>query len=425
MNVNSSDYGSLTSFLMAFDSAVQSRESLKLECLLSLTDAKRNPSLHRLCSAGILNSSNLGQQTKDASQIRRGVPSSWIETVIEFWSAAHYLKSPADAVEAFAHAAAMLQAIIKEFTAWEAWVLPVLFSACRDCRVLAIRADELCRSEDKAAENLEEAARLINKAFTICITDRAPENATRKWGTYNVIGTLFRVYFRLNKLSLTKNVLRAVEVSQLPELRYFPKAHQVTWKYYLGVIAFMNEDYPLAQTKLSEALSMCTRNARGNVELILSYLIPTHLMTTRMIPSISLLRQFPKISALYTPLIIALRSGNINAYDRSLARNEAEFIRRRVYLTLERARDLCLRSLFRKIYIVLGSNTRVPIDKFRRGLNMGLKPDHTDYVDEDEAECYVANLIYKGFMKGYISREKRMVVLSAKTPFPRVCRSVP
>jgi len=38
--------------------------------------------------------------------------------------------------------------------------------------------------------------------------------------------------------------------------------------------------------------------------------------------------------------------------------------------------------------------------------------------DEEETECLLANMIYKGYMKGYISHEKRMVVLSAKSAFP-------
>lgn len=41
-------------------------------------------------------------------------------------------------------------------------------------------------------------------------------------------------------------------------------------------------------------------------------------------------------------------------------------------------------------------------------------------VEEEEAECLVANMIYKGFMKGYISHEKRMVVLSNTNAFPKL-----
>ena len=41
-------------------------------------------------------------------------------------------------------------------------------------------------------------------------------------------------------------------------------------------------------------------------------------------------------------------------------------------------------------------------------------------VSEEEAECLVANMIYKGFMRGYLSHEKQMVVLSSVSAFPRL-----
>ena len=41
-------------------------------------------------------------------------------------------------------------------------------------------------------------------------------------------------------------------------------------------------------------------------------------------------------------------------------------------------------------------------------------------VDSEEVECYLANMIYKGFIRGYISHEKQTVVLAATGAFPRV-----
>lgn len=39
-------------------------------------------------------------------------------------------------------------------------------------------------------------------------------------------------------------------------------------------------------------------------------------------------------------------------------------------------------------------------------------------VDMDEVECIVANLIFSGKVKGYISHQKSMLVLSKQDPFP-------
>ena len=39
-------------------------------------------------------------------------------------------------------------------------------------------------------------------------------------------------------------------------------------------------------------------------------------------------------------------------------------------------------------------------------------------LDTDEVECILANLIYRGYLKGYIAHNKRYLVLSKKDPFP-------
>lgn len=41
-------------------------------------------------------------------------------------------------------------------------------------------------------------------------------------------------------------------------------------------------------------------------------------------------------------------------------------------------------------------------------------------MSAEEAECLVANMIYKGFMRGYISHEKQMVVIAKTGAFPRL-----
>lgn len=50
---------------------------------------------------------------------------------------------------------------------------------------------------------------------------------------------------QLNSIGLSKNVLRALQASgdDIPPLKLFPKSHVVTFKYYRGVIAFLEESY--------------------------------------------------------------------------------------------------------------------------------------------------------------------------------------
>jgi hypothetical protein len=74
---------------------------------------------------------------------------------------------------------------------------------------------------------------------------RASLEDSRKWGIYNIINLLFKTYFKLNSISLSKNILKAIRAykGDMPPLENFPLAHQVTFKYYVGVIYFLEENY--------------------------------------------------------------------------------------------------------------------------------------------------------------------------------------
>ena len=74
---------------------------------------------------------------------------------------------------------------------------------------------------------------------------RAPLEESRKWGIYFVINLLFKTYFKLNSVSLSRTILKALNAYQgdMPPLEHFPKSQRVTFKYYAGVLAFLEENY--------------------------------------------------------------------------------------------------------------------------------------------------------------------------------------
>ncbi len=87
--------------------------------------------------------------------------------------------------------------------------------------------------------------------------------------------------------------------------------------------------------------------------------------------------------------MIALRAGNLSAFDAALAAGEDEFVKRRIYLTLERGRDVAVRNLLRRVYVAAGRESRVPLGWFEVAVAVGEK------VEGDEVECLIANIIYK------------------------------
>lgn len=68
---------------------------------------------------------------------------------------------------------------------------------------------------------------------------------SRKWGIYYIINLLFKTYFKLNSASLSRNILKALNAykGDMPALVQFPKSQQVTFRYYEGVLSFLDENY--------------------------------------------------------------------------------------------------------------------------------------------------------------------------------------
>lgn len=180
--------------------------------------------------------------------------------------------------------------------------------------------------------------------------------------------------------------------------------------YYCGVIHFVDEDYNTAEEYLTQAYRLCHVKSTKNIQLILTYLIPTKLLTSHMLPSSTLLSQYPGLARLFQPLADAMRKADLTAFNAALENGEEEFVKRRIYLTLERGRDVILRNIFRKVYLAGGleppkegdtappaRRTRVPTDEFAAALQLaGAEVNNGDAgIDYDEVECLIANAIYK------------------------------
>ncbi|OQE24480.1 hypothetical protein PENSTE_c007G03417 [Penicillium steckii] len=385
-------------------------------------------------------------------KVSKAEQNAWVDIFAAYWEAAgEVLKFEAghpgaSAVAIFTAWKKVANAIIRGYSTASglpAWTLPCLYTVGKYLRTFAIKADlqvasqgssSLGFQDDLAADfeknaNLEDAARVINRMFTLCLGDRAPIEESRKWGIYNTTNLLFKTYFKagnhINSVGLTKNLIRAINAQSddLPPLEAFPKSHIVTFEYYLGVIHFLDENYAEAEEHLTNAWKLCYRHASKNRELILTYLIPCHLVTTHTLPSNQLLAPFPRLEKLFRPLSNCIRKGDLVGFDQAMSAGEEEFVKRRIYLPLERGRDIALRNLFRKVFIAGGfeepkdgqppiRRTRVPVVEFAAALRIGTHATSRTRVDMDEVECLLANLIYKGLMKGYIARERGIVVLS-------------
>ncbi|KAK1830318.1 COP9 signalosome complex subunit 12 [Podospora conica] len=426
--------------------------ALPFEQLRSVWKSCNATSVKNVVKQGIQNT-----YISKAQALPKDETAGWIEVYSAYWKAVGALvkvrdsptpnnKSPwASVYESWKEVVSLLH---RGYLAhgFEAWTVPCLYVAGKYLREFAVKADEErnnSSSVDNSAEanfqddfnpeaeqheKLEDCARQLNRLFNLCLSDRAPLDNSRKWGIYHVANLLFKTYFKLNSAPLSNNILKSLSAGRgdMPPLSKFPKSQQVTYKYYEGVLRFLEEDYVQAEKHLTEAWSMCHKDAMKNKEMILTYLVPCHLLTTHTLPTKKLLEPYPRLQKLFLPLSRHIKRGELHAFDLALQEGEDEFVKRRIYLTLERGRDIALRNLLRKVFLAGGfeeaktegapkvRRTRVPIAEFTAAISLG---SHQT-LDSDEVECFLANMIYKNLMKGYIARERGIVVLSKSGAFP-------
>ncbi|KAK9763892.1 COP9 signalosome (CSN) subunit [Basidiobolus ranarum] len=357
--------------------------------------------------------STTSNQHQIERQCQHEVPPAWEGVVTNHLQAARFLQEK-NYTDAYASQLACCQAFLRIFTTQTNWCLPVLYVVNKNLRDVAIMADKQLLLRHQKAGKLEDAARLINKSFTACITDRnSGIQSSRKWGTYRIINLLFSTYFNLKSHGLCENILRAVKASDLPSLERYPKSHQVGYRYYLGRLAFMKEDYKKAEEEFMFAFKRCPRYSRKNKGIILTYLVPS-LLARGVLPAPKLFLMFSNIKSLYEPFVRAIKVGNLKHFDEALSRLEKPLVQKGVYSTIERTRGIVIRTLFKKVYLLTNRNSRLPFNVLQTALVfVGIE------LELAEVECLLANMIFKGYIKGYMSHDKGFLVLSKDDAFPK------
>ncbi|KAM0793522.1 hypothetical protein ACM66B_000960 [Microbotryomycetes sp. NB124-2] len=294
------------------------------------------------------------------------------------------------------------------------WLLPLLYQTCRDLKDLAQQADGQHALRGEKLKELEEASRLMQKCFSACVNDRGADNRiSRKMGTYYMAVLMFKTYIKLRSTALCKNLVRGIGAADLAPFEAYPRSHQVAYLYYMGVFAFLREDYIDAEKNLLAALSKVHSRSRRNIELILNYLVPL-LLLRGVLPSQQTLAMSDRLAAVYRPFLEAFKTGDVQLYDAQLQAAEKRLMERGTYLIVERAREGAVRALLKKAWILEGKPARMSIERFQAYYTRGTGFE----IDAEEMECVLANMIYKNLMKGYISHQHQLVVLSKQNPFP-------
>lgn len=292
------------------------------------------------------------------------------------------------------------------------WLVPALHETCRNTRLTALAAD----AGQKDHAKLQGAVTLLQESFSKTLNDRteydpnAPlsQEGSKKAGVLYIVNQLFSMYFRLNTLRLCKNLVRPIESRQL-HLKSNTMGDMVTYRYYVGRLNMFEDQYEAAEENLEYALAHCHMNAIANKKRILRYLVPVKLLRGRL-PTAALLEKYQLVE--FLPLVEGLRKGDLRLFNDGLVQYQDLFIRRGTYLLLEKCKMVCYRNLFKRVYLIMEKH-QIPLEQVARTFKWLGMP-----IDLDEVECILANLIFKNYVRGYISHAKRTLVLSKRDPFP-------
>lgn len=292
------------------------------------------------------------------------------------------------------------------------WCLPIMHAVCLDLRLLAAKCENISvfSSNVKPGEILEKAAECLMACFRVCTADnRSSDETTKRHGMLHLVNQLFKVYFRINKLHLCKPLIRAIESSSFKN-QFTTLAQRITFNYFVGRKAMFDSDYKSADECLSFAFENCHRDFRKNKRLILIYLIPVKMLLGYM-PRREILIKYSVTQ--FSDLACAVKEGNVHKIDEVIQNHESFFIETGIYLIVEKLKIIAYRNLFKKVYLILQSH-QVDLQSCLTALRFVGEND----ITMDETQCIVANLIYDGKIKGYISHQHNKLVVSKQNPFP-------
>uniref|UniRef100_A0A6B2L5L5 PCI domain-containing protein n=1 Tax=Arcella intermedia TaxID=1963864 RepID=A0A6B2L5L5_9EUKA len=293
------------------------------------------------------------------------------------------------------------------------WLIPVLRILIIYLRVTGRQADKELRNKGKKIGREEAASREINTFFRLCVGDRSAPEHSKKKAVMMVVNNLFRCYFNLNTINLCSNLIDTTEGPGFPPLSKFPISELVTYKFYSGQLAAFRGEYHKAHEALSLAFNRCPTSHIQNKRLILLYLIPVDMLRGRL-PTPALLEKYGIKQ--FIPLVAAVKSGNLGEFNKALDQEEEFYIKKGIYLLLEKVRMLTYRNLFKKIHTAQGKPTKIFVKHCVYIINHWMKIE----TDTDEMMCIFANLIYNGMIKGYLSHTHSCVVVSDTAAFPNI-----
>ena len=288
------------------------------------------------------------------------------------------------------------------------------------------------------------------------------QTTTKRTIILPLVNILLRSYAtRLsNSLRLSDSVIKPVQTYNLDRLG--PMGEQCSFLWWHGNVQLFRDEFEEAERSFERGVNMLEGlgqnfNFEKQRRMFYGVLVPLK-MRKGAFPCAKLMDKYfgktpatPVVCSLPSILLALVKSakvGNIALYEGILAHPPAAkiLIRRGVFLLLEKVGSTVVyRNLLKRVRSAGSADgSRLDIAEVVSAVNFLRARANSDFASSfifgssqftntnnkkrksvfeevmnlDEMECIISNLIWKRLIKGYVSHEKRIVVLSKKEAFP-------
>ena len=289
-----------------------------------------------------------------------------------------------------------------------------------------------------------------------------PSEVSRRRGALAVVNGLLIMLFQHNNTHQCRVLLSSIETSEkAAETNHDstksvlqPAKHMIAevvkFRYYQGRMKLYEKKFSEAFESFQHAYRLSPRFGTGNEaqqknKLRVHFYWLVSGVCCGMMPPPELLEADNFSRQVFTPIITAIREGDPIAFSRAVDRSSLVLRKRGVYMLLQQVRILCYLYLMVRTQQALNhvgqDGSRISLELLvevlvaqasSKNSSSGTHPEDDDAsspmakrlrfeqegITVDALALWVSRLIARGFVKGYLSCEHRIVVLSKASPFP-------
>jgi hypothetical protein len=306
------------------------------------------------------------------------------------------------------------------------WSVRLIDSLCRKLKDIATPAEEEYKKVKEETKDVTEpplklAKMSLENAFNKSQIIKEPFPDSRKLAAFYVVIHIWEMYFIEGKYRMCQRFVSWVEKMQ-DGFELLPNHTKISYFYYEGILNLFSYHYLKAHKSLTYWVEHWDESG-GFKSRVTRYLVPINI----------LFGEFPEDELLkthnlkeYKGIAEACETGDLILFENSMAKYEEIFLKTGVYLVIEKLKNLVHRNFLKK-YTSAEDTHIIKLEPLWEAYNKVMeeskkseesKGSESYQLSITGLECILAGLIYKGFIKGYISHEKAIMVLAKNDPFP-------